>query len=104
LVLATTNQRHVLQEMELIDSFNASIYVPNITSITAVDYVLKNLGTFSEIERHDAIDRMVRGLNPATALSVGIKRLIYMSEMASQDADKVDKFVQIMQSEGFSSK
>jgi hypothetical protein len=32
-------------------------------------------------------------------MSVGIKRLIYIAEMASQDVDKVEKFVEVLELE-----
>ncbi|KAI8928472.1 P-loop containing nucleoside triphosphate hydrolase protein [Entophlyctis helioformis] len=41
LILATTSQRSILEPMELVDAFNASIYVPSVVSIKSVDIVLK---------------------------------------------------------------
>lgn len=41
LVVATTSQKSILQDMEMIDSFNAHMYVPRITNLDQVDIVLE---------------------------------------------------------------
>lgn len=41
LVIATTSQKSILQEMELIDAFNALMYIPNITSLHQIENVLE---------------------------------------------------------------
>jgi hypothetical protein len=38
----------------------------------------------------------------ASKISVGIKKLLYISEMAAQDREKVDKFVTTLSQEGIS--
>ncbi|KAI8916434.1 P-loop containing nucleoside triphosphate hydrolase protein [Gorgonomyces haynaldii] len=90
LILATTSQRSILQDMELLDAFNSSIYVPNVVSLEAVDTVLSSLKTFNDHERQEIKSRLSR----QQKLSIGVKKLIYSAEMASQDVDKVEKFVQ----------
>ena len=101
MILATTNQRSVLQEMEMVDAFNSSMYVPNVTSLSAVDIILRELKAFNDTERQ-AVQSKLAGTQGK--LSVGIKKLIYMSEMACQDVDKVDKFTWSLQQEGFNSR
>lgn len=85
--------------MELIDAFNTSVYVPNITTLQSVEAVLTSLGSF------DARSRAEVSKNLATSgvdlrISVGIKKLIYMIEMAAQDEDKVEKLVTTITDEG----
>ncbi|KAJ3283376.1 transport between ER and Golgi ATPase protein [Borealophlyctis nickersoniae] len=99
LILATTSQRHVLEQMEMTDAFNASVYVPNITDLNAVDIVLRDLQTFTDPERERAL-QMLRTSGVASRISVGIKKLLMMAEMASQDVDKVEKFVMTLTDEG----
>ena len=85
--------------MELVDAFNTSIYVPNITSLSSVEILLNSLGSYNPREVQDVIS----GLKTSDAdnkISVPVKKLIYMTEMAVQDSDKVDKLVQSINEEG----
>lgn len=99
LILATSSQRSILDQMELVDAFNSSIYVPNITTLAAVDKVLASLGQFDEKERAQ-IAKSLKAAGVELDVAVGVKKLIYMAEMALQDEDKVEKFVITMQEEG----
>jgi vesicle-fusing ATPase len=40
LVIATTSMKNVLQEMDMIDCFNSTMYVPHITTLDQIDMVL----------------------------------------------------------------
>ena len=42
----------------------------------------------------------LRGSALESKLSIGIKKLLYILEMASQDVDKVDKFISTLLEEG----
>lgn len=41
LIIATTTQKSILEQMEFGDYFNAAIYIPNITNMNEVDSVVK---------------------------------------------------------------
>jgi vesicle-fusing ATPase len=41
LILGTTSQKHVLEQMDMMEGFNSDIYVPNITAYPSVGIVLK---------------------------------------------------------------
>lgn len=41
LVIGTTTERKVLEQMDMTDAFNSEIYVPTITSLEGVDIVLQ---------------------------------------------------------------
>ncbi|KAI9017073.1 P-loop containing nucleoside triphosphate hydrolase protein [Gaertneriomyces semiglobifer] len=99
LILATTSQRSVLDQMELAEAFNANIYAPNITDLASVEYVLRELKTLTDSERHRAITTL-RSSGVEQRLSIGIKKLMMIAEMANQDVDKVEKFVSAMMEEG----
>ncbi|KAL2913937.1 transport between ER and Golgi ATPase protein [Polyrhizophydium stewartii] len=101
LILATTSQRTILEQLELIDSFNSAIYVPTISTFQALDSILVELRTFSDGERVHALRTLEAAVrsNPPAKLSIPIKKLLYYVEMAAQDVDKVDKFVQTMTEE-----
>ncbi|KAI9203249.1 P-loop containing nucleoside triphosphate hydrolase protein [Polychytrium aggregatum] len=99
LILGTTSQRHVLEQMDMVDAFNSQIYVSNVTDLSSVDVILKELELFSDAERNQALQSLTRaGL--ANKLSIGIKKLLMMTEMARQDIDKVEKFINVITDEG----
>ncbi|CAO3592385.1 unnamed protein product [Absidia cylindrospora] len=91
LIIATTSQRKILKQMDMIDAFAAEIMVPTITSLSEVDIVLKEMELFDEQERSDALIEL--GTVENMTLSIGIKKLLMVIEMARQDSDKVNKFV-----------
>ncbi|KAK9711822.1 transport between ER and Golgi ATPase protein [Basidiobolus ranarum] len=95
LIIATASQRSILQQMDMIDAFNADIYVPNITDLSAVDVVLKELSLFNEHEHQSALNSLQQELQNRN-LSIGIKKLLNVIEMARQDVDKVEKLVATM--------
>ena len=85
--------------MELVDAFNTSVYVPNITSLHSIEILLSSLGTFAPRD----VEGVSTGLTTAGIdgkISVPVKKLIYMTEMAIQDSDKVNKLVQSITEEG----
>ncbi|KAJ3275890.1 transport between ER and Golgi ATPase protein [Terramyces sp. JEL0728] len=90
LILATTSQKSILEQMELIDAFNSSIYVPNVTAVSSIETVLKELASFTDVQRQDTV-RAITNSDFGNKISIGIKKLIYMIEMAAQDTDKVEK-------------
>ncbi|CAI2191442.1 11013_t:CDS:10, partial [Funneliformis geosporum] len=90
LIFATTNERSVLEQMNMSDCFNSEIYVPNIVELSFVDFVLEELALFNDDERNRALGALQQdGFN----LNIGIKKLLMIIEMSRQDVDKVDKFV-----------
>lgn len=46
LILGTTTQKHVLEQMDMLDAFNAEIYVPTITDLNSVEFVLRVIQLF----------------------------------------------------------
>ncbi|CAG8598288.1 35733_t:CDS:10 [Gigaspora margarita] len=90
LILATTNEKSVLDDMNMSDCFNSDIYVPNITELSSVDIVLKELTLFNDEERNRALNALKQG---GVELRIGIKKLLTIIEMSRQDVDKVEKFV-----------
>jgi vesicle-fusing ATPase len=92
LILATCTNRQILDQMDMTDEFSAELYVPTITSLEGVDIVLQQLELFEDSERERAIS-ILQQANMDQKLSIGIKKLLMIIEMARQDEDKVDKFV-----------
>lgn len=87
--------------MELLDSFNSSLFIPNITTLYSIENVLSALGSFDEVSRKRVISELEKA-GITKRISVGVKKLIYMIEMASQDEEKVEKLVNTIQDDGLS--
>ena len=96
LILATTNQKELLNQMELGDAFNAEIRVPNISDLHSIENVVSELKLFSDGEKQKVIESLSPFVIDGSNLSIGIKKLIMLCEMARQDTDKVEKFVSVL--------
>lgn len=92
LILATTSQRQILEQMDMIDEFSAELYVPTITSLEGIDVVLQQLEVFSNSERERVLSVLGQA-NMDHKLAIGVKKLLMMIETARQDEDKVNKFI-----------
>ncbi|KAJ3090173.1 transport between ER and Golgi ATPase protein [Quaeritorhiza haematococci] len=100
LILATTSQRQVLEQMDMLESFDASIYTPNITDLGSLDLVLQELKLFNgDQDRYRALHAL-QSAGMADKLSIGIKKLMMVTERARQDDDTVEKFVSALTDEG----
>lgn len=78
--------------MELIDAFATEIKVPPITSLNEVDIVLQEMNLFNDQQRMRALNEL-KSMSDIR-LSIGIKKLLMVIEMARQDSDSVGKFVE----------
>ncbi|KAI8973858.1 P-loop containing nucleoside triphosphate hydrolase protein [Pilobolus umbonatus] len=92
LILATTTQRQILEQMDMTSEFSAEIYIPTITTLEEVDTVLESIELFTERERNKAFS-LLRQANINQTLSIGVKKLLMIAEMARQDENKVEKLV-----------
>jgi len=92
LLISTTSQKNILQEMDMLDSFDAEIYVPSIKSLSSIDIVLKEIELFNDSDRAYAMKSISKEIQ-SNYVSIGVKKLLMIAEMARQDDDKVSKFV-----------
>ncbi|KAG9324920.1 hypothetical protein KVV02_008482 [Mortierella alpina] len=96
LVLTTTTRRHVLEEMDLMDSFSSELYIENLRTLEEVNIVVKNLKLFnSDEDRRTAMATLAKSGIEAK-LSISIKKLLMTIEKARQDSDLVGRFVSDM--------
>jgi len=95
LIFATTSNRAMLSEMELTDAFDADIRVPPITSLSAVDHVLREVELFRSDQEYQTASRLLQqaGFAEEGRLNVGVKKLLSMAEMARQDPNPAEKLV-----------
>lgn len=93
LVLATTGERSVLQQLDLFTAFDSDIAVPNVSTHTELSHILKHSGVFEEPER--AI-RELQELTRRETVGVGIKKILMGIETAKQDRDREGRFANVI--------
>ncbi|KAJ6180753.1 hypothetical protein N7519_011214 [Penicillium mononematosum] len=95
LVLATTTERALMKQLDIYNSFNSDIMVPNVSSFGELRFVMEKSGAFDAQEIARALES-VGGLADDGRLSVGIKKVLLGIETAKQDSDKVGRFVRVI--------
>ena len=93
LVLATTGERSVLQQLDLFTAFDSDIAVPNVSTHIELSHILKQSGVFAEPER--AI-RELQELTRSDNVGVGIKKILLGIETAKQDRDREGRFANVI--------
>ncbi|KXS21590.1 AAA-domain-containing protein [Gonapodya prolifera JEL478] len=96
LVLATTSQRSILEQLDMINCFDDEVYVPPIKDLPSVEHVLSELALFDTLEDVKRCMGLLKSFGLDGSFNVGIKKLIMVAEMARQDDDKVGKFAQLL--------
>ena len=91
LVLATTGERSVLQQLDVFTSFDADIAVPNVKSHAELALIMEKSGAFSNPER--AIQEL-SDMTRSDSVDVGIKKILLGIETAKQDRDREGRFAQ----------
>ncbi|ERF76400.1 Vesicular-fusion protein sec18 [Endocarpon pusillum Z07020] len=91
LILATTNERSVLQQLDIFNSFNSDIPVPNVNSYEELAHVMQKSGAFSPQDIQRSLEE-IRDITQSQEVGVGIKRILLGIETAKQDADMASRF------------
>lgn len=115
LVLATTTQMQVLEDLDMLNSFNSSVEVPNKMGRAALEKILLTSNAFLDEFDEDTTEadkagmavvneqRIQHALNvlfptPDAVIEIGVKKVLLGIETAKQDKeDKVAQFVSIIQ-------
>lgn len=100
LVLATTSNRTMLHEMEMLNAFIAEIRVPNITTLRSVDHVVRQMQLFGNENDAQRCQHLLAqaGLGEEGRLNIGIKKLLSEIEMARLDNDPADRLASSLSS------
>lgn len=93
LVLATTGERSVLQQLDVFTSFDSDIAVPNVMGHAELSFIMKQSGVFGNPDR--AIQEL-REITRSESVGVGIKKILLGIETAKQDRDREGRFAQTM--------
>ncbi|KAJ9118952.1 hypothetical protein QFC24_005918 [Naganishia onofrii] len=93
LVLATTSNRPMLDQMEMADTFDADINVPAINDLESVENIIRDVELFDDDQGVQHAMNLLRqaGLGGEGKLNIGVKKLLSMTEMARQDPDPAEK-------------
>lgn len=91
LILATTGERSVLQQLDVFTSFDADIAVPNVKSHAELAFIMEKSGVFSNPQR--AIQEL-SDMTRSDSVDVGIKKILLGIETAKQDRDREGRFAQ----------
>lgn len=96
LIFATTDHKDLMVDMGFEDVFNAELYIPPITEIVYLAKAIESSSVFSGAELQillHSLERMLSGRK----FSVSIKKLLLITEMASNDPSPVEKFLSVFQ-------
>ena len=93
LVLATTGERSVLQQLDLFTVFNSDIAVPNVSGYGELKHIVEQSGVFAEPGR--AIEEL-RDVTGSESVGVGIKKILLGIETAKQDPDREGRFASVI--------
>lgn len=93
LILATTGERSVLQQLDLFTAFDSDIAVPNVGSFQELFNIMHESGVFQSPDRAIAeLKELSRGDN----VGVGIKKILLGIETAKQDRDMESRFANVV--------
>jgi len=97
LILGTTSNRRVLEDLEFMECFNGVMPVPQISTKEEFKKVLADLKVFEGVSGEDEFNLLEKATQ-AFSTPISVKKLIMLAEMAKQgDAVTIiDRFEQIL--------
>lgn len=95
LVLATTTESTVLQQLDLFSRFDADIPIPNVNTQNELAHVLQKSGAFSDQDLQRTIGEIQESTGD-TKIGVGIKKILTGIETAQQDPDLPGRFASVV--------
>lgn len=93
LILATTSQRTVMQQLEL--NFDAEIAVPNVRSQQELAHIMQESGAFEQQDIQRAIGEIEQTVQ-SREIGVSVRRILLGIQTAMQDPDRAGRFAEIM--------
>ncbi|WPH00102.1 Hypothetical protein R9X50_00292500 [Acrodontium crateriforme] len=93
LILATTSERSVLQQLQL--NFKAQIAVPNVRTQRELGTLMRESGQFPPAE----IDRAIKEIAETTGsdeIGVGVQQVLLGIQTAMQDEDRTGRFAEVI--------
>ena len=95
LILVTTTERTVLQQLDFWRNFNASLPVSNVNSFQELEFIMQQSKLFSPQDIQSAIHE-IRDITRSDEVGVGIKTVLSAIETAREDPDMASRFAGVM--------
>ena len=95
LILATTTQRSILTQLDLFNSFDADIPIPNVNTHAELAHLLHDSRGLSTQDQQRAIQELGE-LTGSDQVGVGVKKILLGIETARQDEDMPGRFARVM--------
>ncbi|KAK2773207.1 transport between ER and Golgi ATPase protein [Onygenales sp. PD_12] len=95
IILATTTERSILKQLDVFNSFNSDILVPNVNTYPELSYILREAQAFSPQETEEAL-RGLKELTQSDRIGVGIKKVLLGIGTAKQDTDRAGRFAAVI--------
>lgn len=92
LIIATTSERSVMEQLQMTERFNSLVGVPTVDKYEQLQYILETTKAFNPEDSRRACAR-IEELTQATELGIGIKNVLFSIGTAHQDKkDPVSRF------------
>lgn len=94
LIIGTSSERDVLDQMDLASAFSNDVYVENISALEEIECVVRHSDLFDD--QPQAYDHLFHNLRENIgnrSISIGVKKLLLLVEAARQDPDKYTRFM-----------
>lgn len=95
LILATTTDRTVLQQLDMFGHFNSDVSVPTLKSYDELALVMHESKAFSGQDVKSAIEE-IQQITGSQDVRVGIKRVLLGIETAKQDVNMASRFASVV--------
>jgi vesicle-fusing ATPase len=95
LIIGTTSERSILSQMDVINAFDAEIYVPTISRLKDLDEILKETKTFDDSLRNNILQE-IESITGGKEIKVSIKKILSFLETSSQDEDRSGRFIELL--------
>jgi vesicle-fusing ATPase len=91
LILATTTERSILQQLDIFNNFNSDLSVPELQTYDELAFVMKDSKAFSDDDVRKAVGE-IKDITRSEKCQVGIKKVLLGIETAKQDRDMATRF------------
>ena len=95
LIFATTTERSVLQQLDVFNSFDSDIPVPNVMTYQQLEYLMQESRAFSGRDVERALGE-IREMTRSEKVDVGVKTVLLGIETAKQDTDMASRFAGVV--------
>ncbi|KAI9761566.1 MAG: transport between ER and Golgi ATPase protein [Chaenotheca gracillima] len=96
LILATTTERSVMQQLDLFDSFDTHMAVPNVNSHTELAHIMRESSAFANDQDRSRALAALEATTGTQDVGVGIKKILMGIETARQDDDMCGRFAAVI--------